>query len=374
MQVSNEVIEELNQKSFNPSGMNSVVGLDGFVDKIVTPVDKRHGLQQNFDAIETIDALGSRISAAAGKSANIELFPRFDKLGGNGPIMANAHVSLGLAVRYVGALGHPVIDPVFEEFARKTNAVSLADPGITTALEFKDGKLMLGNTSSLEEIDFPRILEVAGEGAFIDMLAKAELVSIVNWTMIPKMTSILLEMVDRIMPNLPPIDTRNFFFDLTDPAKRSAEDIREVLRVISRFQAHSEVTLGLNYNEALQVCDTMDLKGGEKDEESLCRMATEIRRKLEIACVVIHPTDSASCATKDGAWWTPGPYTENPKITTGAGDHFNAGFSAARLCGFSPLTSLALATCTSGHYVRTAESPSTNQVVELLRQANQQTS
>jgi sugar/nucleoside kinase (ribokinase family) len=192
--------------------------------------------------------------------------------------------------------------------------------------------------------------------------------------MIPKMTSILLEMVERIMPNLPPIDTRNFFFDLTDPAKRSAEDIREVLRVISRFQAHTEVTLGLNYNEALQVCDTMDLSGGEKDEESLCRMATEIRRKLEIACVVIHPTDSASCATKDGAWWTPGPYTENPKITTGAGDHFNAGFSAARLCGFSPLTSLALATCTSGHYVRTAESPSTNQVVELLRQANQQTS
>lgn len=374
MQVSNEVIEELNQKSFNPSGMNSVVGLDGFVDKIVTPVDKRHGLHQNFDAIETIDALGSRISAAAGKSANIELFPRFDKLGGNGPIMANAHVSLGLLVRYIGALGHPAIDPVFEEFARKTNAVSLANPGITTALEFKDGKLMLGNTSSLEEIDFPRILEVAGEGAFIDMLAKAELVSIVNWTMIPKMTSILLEIVDRIMPNLPPIDTRNFFFDLTDPAKRSAEDIREVLRVISRFQAHSEVTLGLNYNEALQVCETMDLKGGEKDEESLCRMATEIRRKLEIACVVIHPTDSASCATKDGAWWTPGPYTENPKITTGAGDHFNAGFSAARLCGFSPLTSLALATCTSGHYVRTAESPSTNQVVELLRQANQQTS
>ena len=374
MQVFNKVIEELKQKSFNPSGMNSVVGLDGFVDKIVTPVDKRHGLQRNFDAIETIDALGSRISAAAGKSANIELFPRFDKLGGNGPIMANAHVSLGLAVRYVGALGHPLIDPVFEEFARKTNAISLANPGITTALEFKDGKLMLGNTSSLEEIDFSRIIEIAGEGAFIDMLAKAELVSIVNWTMIPKMTSILLEIVERIMPNLPPIDKRNFFFDLTDPAKRSAEDIREVLRVISRFQAHAEVTLGLNYNEALQVCETIDLKGGDKDEDCLCRMATEIRRKLEIACVVIHPTDSAACATKDGAWWSPGPYTENPKITTGAGDHFNAGFSAARLCGFSPLTCLALATCTSGHYVRTAESPSTNQVVELLRQSNQPTS
>jgi len=283
--------------------------------------------------------------------------------------MANAHDSLGLNVRYIGALGCPTIDPVFEEFARKTDAISLADPGITTALEFKDGKLMLGNTRSLEEIDFQRIIKVAGEGAFTDMLAKAQSVSIVNWTMIPKMTSILLEIVERIMPNLPPIDTRNFFFDLTDPAKRSSEDIREVLQVISRFQAHAEVTLGLNFNEALQVCDTLGLQTGGKEEEALCSMATEIRRKLEIACVVVHPIESAACATKDGAWWTPGPFTENPKITTGAGDHFNAGFSAARLCGFSPLTSLALATCTSGHYVRTAQSPSTSQVINLLRQA-----
>jgi len=368
MQVSKDIIDELNQKSFNPAGMNSVVGLDGFVDKIVTPVDKRHGLNDNFDPINTIDALGSRISAAAGKSANIELFPRFDKLGGNGPIMANAHLSLGLNVRYVGALGHPTIDPVFQDFANKTNAISLTNPGITTALEFKDGKLMLGNTSSLEEIDYPRILSVAGEGAFIDMLAKAEIVSIVNWTMIPKMTSILLEIVEHIMPNLPPVDTRNFFFDLTDPAKRSTEDLREVLQVISRYQAHAEVTLGLNYNESLQVCQTLGLLEGDKDKDSLCRIATDIRRKLGISCVVVHPTESASCATKDGSWWTEGPFTENPKITTGAGDHFNAGFTSARLSGFSPLTSLALATCTSGHYVRTAQSPSTSQVISLLKE------
>ena len=368
MQVSKDIIDELNQKSFNPAGMNSVVGLDGFVDKIVTPVDKRHGLNDNFDPIDTIDALGSRISAAAGKSANIELFPRFDKLGGNGPIMANAHLSLGLNVRYVGALGHPTIDPVFKDFANKTNAVSLTNPGITTALEFKDGKLMLGNTSSLEEIDYSRIVSVAGEGAFIDMLAKAEIVSVVNWTMIPKMTSILLEIVEHIMPNLPPVDTRNFFFDLTDPAKRSTEDLREVLQVNSRYQAHAEVTLGLNYNESLQVCQTLGLQEGDKDKDALCRIATDIRRKLGISCVVVHPTESASCATKDGSWWSEGPFTENPKITTGAGDHFNAGFTSARLSGLSPLTSLALATCTSGHYVRTAQSPSTSQVISLLKE------
>ena len=371
MQISSKIFEELKEKTFNPTSKNAVVGLDGFVDKIVTPVDKRHGLEDNFDPIETIGDLGSRISAAAGKSANIELYPRFDKLGGNGPIMANALLSLGLGVRYVGALGRPVIDPVFEEFSKKTDAVSLADPGITTAAEFKDGKLMFGNMRSLGEIDYDRILEVCGEGAFIDMIAKADVISVVNWTMIPKMTSILIGIVERIMPNLPPRDTRNFFFDLTDPAKRSTEDIREVLQVISRFQAHAEVTLGLNFNEALQVSETLGLGKGERNEESLCRMATEIRRELEIACVVVHPVESAAAATKDGSWWTEGPFTENPKITTGAGDHFNAGFSSARLCGFSPLASLALATCTSGHYVRTAQSPTPNQVVDLLKQATQ---
>ena len=367
MRISEKVLGEINEKSFHISGMQTLIGLDGFVDKIVTPVDKRHGMGEQFDAVETITELGSRISAAAGKSANLELFPRFEKLGGNGPIMANALLSLGLGVHYVGALGNPSIHPVFEDFADKTNAISLTEPGITTALEFKDGKIMMGNMVSLEEIDYNRILEAAGEGPFIDLISKCDLVSIVNWTMIPKMTSILSEIVNKILPNLPPRDSRLFFFDLTDPAKRSREDILEVLQVISRFQGYAETCLGLNFNEALQVCETLELSKGGKTEESLKKMASDIRRKMEISCVVTHPVDSAACATKDGSWWTEGPFTENPKITTGAGDHFNAGFCAARLNGFSPLTCLALATCTSGHYVRTAQSPTTNQIIELLK-------
>ena len=212
-----------------------------------------------------------------------------------------------------GALGKPKIHPVFEEFAKKTNAISLAEPGITTALEFKDGKIMLGNMVSLEEIDYNQILQAAGEGPFLDLLSKCDLVSIVNWTMIPKMTSVLQHLADKVLPNLPPRDNRAFFFDLTDPAKRSKEDILEVLQVISRFQAHAETTLGLNYNETLQVCDTLGLNTGDKSEDSLKKMATEIRRELELGCVVSHPVDSAACATRDGMV-VEGPFTDNPKI------------------------------------------------------------
>jgi len=369
MQVDKKVLEEINSKPFSLSSRNAIVGLDGFVDKIVAPVEKRHGLGDQFEAVPTIAEMGAKISAAAGKSANIELYPRFDKLGGNGPIMANAMLSLGMDVRYIGALGKPNLHPVFEEFANKTKAVSICEPGITTAMEFKDGKVMLGNTLSLEEIDYSSVIEACGEGEFTDLLSRADLVSIVNWTMIPKMTAFLVELLEKLLPNLPPRDTRHFFFDLADPAKRSSSDISEVLRVISRFQAHAEVTLGLNYNEGLQVCEVLGLKSGGKDEDSLRSMATDIRRKLEISTIVLHPIESAACATKDGSWWSPGPYCDNPKITTGAGDHFNAGFCSARLSGFSPSASLALATCTSGHYVRTAQSPSSSQVVELLKQS-----
>ena len=72
-------------------------------------------------------------------------------------------------------------------------------------------KIMMGNMVSLEEINYKRILEAAGEGPFIDLLSKCDLVSIVNWTMIPRMTSILSEIVDKILQNLPPRDSLILF-------------------------------------------------------------------------------------------------------------------------------------------------------------------
>ena len=58
----------------------------------------------------------------------------------------------------------------------------------------------------------------------------------------------------------------------------------------------------------------------------LRELARALRENLKIGTVVVHPKESAACATRDGSWWVEGPYTENPKLTTGAGDHFNAGF------------------------------------------------
>ena len=340
-------------------------GLDGFVDTIVTPVDLRRGQGEDFTPIETIEAFGKRILAAAGKSTNIEFYPLMDKLGGNGPIMANANMAAGTRLTYIGALGKTSLNPVFEDFASKATIVSLADPAHTTAVEFNDGKLMLGKMRSFSEITFERILEVMTEKALLATVANADLISLVNWTMIPHMTDIFVKLVEQILPKVPKKD-RIFFFDLADPEKRSYGDIVGALNAIADFEQFGKVTLGLNLKEAQRIYSVLGYKEVPVNEEVLREMASIIREKLKLSTVIVHPKESAACASSEGTEWIPGPYTSKPLITTGAGDHFNAGFTNAQLLGLSPIECLTTGVCTSGHYVRTGKSPTIEDICNLI--------
>ncbi|TAG27921.1 MAG: carbohydrate kinase family protein [Verrucomicrobia bacterium] len=348
----------------------ALVGLDGFVDTIVTPVAQRTGRGEAFTAIGTIPEFADRVAGAAGKSTNIEFYPLQDKLGGNGPIMAAALLAGGTRITYVGALGWPALHPVFHPLAAHAEVVSLCNPGTTIAVEFRDGKLMLGQLRSLDCITLPKIDEVMGANKFRAALAAADLVALVNWTMIPAMSGIFAALLEDVLPGLPPrpreAPPRLFFFDLADPEKRTRADLSAVLRLIARFEAFGRVTLGLNLKEAQQVADVLGLESPERDEASLRASAAAIRSELGVATVVVHPRESAACATTEGTFWVPGPYTANPTITTGAGDHFNGGFCQGQLIGFAPEDCLTLGVCTSGFYVRTGQSPSLSEVESFL--------
>lgn len=350
-------LQELRTAPAAAGAKSALVGFDGFVDTIVTPVGLRRGQGENFTAISTIAEFGQRVLGAAGKSTNLEFYPLMDKLGGNGPIMANALIAAGTKVTYIGALGQPQVHPVFADMAARSRTVSICAPAQTTAVEFTDGKLMLGQMRSLDEVTYERICAVMGESGFQTELAGADLVALVNWTMIPNMTAIFSELVTRVLPRLPARE-RIFFFDLADPEKRTTEDLCAALEIIGRFEKFGRVTLGLNLKEAQQVGAAYGFAAFDADEAGLRRIAAELRGKLGLATVVIHPKESAVCATAKGTWWVPGPYVTKPLITTGAGDHFNAGFTGGQLLGLSPEACLTLGVCTSGHYVRTAQSPS----------------
>jgi len=354
-----QALQELRSASTRSTTRRAFVGFDGFVDTIVAPVAQRSGQGDRFTPFASLADFGRRIVGAAGQSTNIELYPRLDKLGGNGPILANALLAQGASVTYVGALGQGRVHPVFADLARNARVVSVADAAHTIAVECDDGKCMLGMMRSLDEVTPEAIINgLGGPDACRDALAASDLVALVNWTMLPHMNAILAELANKILPQVPPSPGRIFFFDLADPEKRSPEDLRAALLAIARFEQFGRVTLGLNLKEARQVAAALGIAPASDTEAGLREMNTAIRAKLEVATVVIHPRECATCATAAGTWRVPGPVAEHPLITTGAGDHFNAGFVTGQLLGLTPESSLALGVCTSGHYVRTAQSPS----------------
>src|SRR4051812_23768180 len=137
-------------------GFSAFIGLDGFVDEIIHAVDKRENATE-YTRLPTIASMAERIGGAAGKSTNIELVNQRTKLGGNGPIMADALAALGVKVTYVGALGYPHIHPVFAPFSKRASVHSIAESGHTDAAEFLDGKVMLVKSMSLNEITWQNI-------------------------------------------------------------------------------------------------------------------------------------------------------------------------------------------------------------------------
>src|SRR5258706_16135015 len=209
--------------------MTAFVGLDGFVDEILHVVDKRESAEK-YTRLPTIRQFSERLGAAAGRSTNVEMVSQLTKLGGNGPIMANALASFGLKVTYLGNLGYPNLHPVFTEFAKRAAIYSIAEPGYTDALEFDDGKIMLGKHQSLKQVNWENIKSRFGLDRFTQQLCTADLVGFVNWTMLTSMSDIWADVLKEVCPMMQG-NRRKLFFDLADPEKRTAEDIMKALRL-----------------------------------------------------------------------------------------------------------------------------------------------
>src|SRR5712672_3444835 len=169
--------------------MSAFVGLDGFVDEILHVVDKRENAER-YVRLPRIEQFAGRLAAAAGHSTNVELVSQLTKLGGNGPIMANALASFGLKVTYLGILGYPNLHPVFADFASRAEVHSIAEPGYTDALEFEDGKIMLGKHQSLKQMNWENIKSRFGHDKFVAKFSSADLIGFVNWTMLTGMSDI----------------------------------------------------------------------------------------------------------------------------------------------------------------------------------------
>jgi hypothetical protein len=339
------------------------IGFDGFVDEILHAVAIRQNLQE-YERIPTLLEFSERVRLAAGKSTNIEVVPIQVKMGGNGPLMSMAVAGMGGNVTCIGLLGLPDIAPAFQPLKERAKLFSLGNPGRTDALEFHDGKLMLGKLDTIQDVSWNQIQEVIGTENFRKLILDAGLVACTNWTMLPEMGNIL----DHLIQMLPPNSSVRFFFDLADPEKRSRQDLAHVLGQIRALNARAKCVLGLNFSEAEQVSKALELR--EVPEETAAGAEATARLIAEatgLHGVVVHAIKYAGACIAGESASLNGPYSPTPKLSTGAGDHFNGGFVSGWMGGLSVRDALYSGVGTSGWYVRHARSPTLQDVIGLLR-------
>ena len=343
-----------------------LVGLDGFVDQIIRVVDRKTA--DGHDVfVPAIADLAARIGRAAGKSTALELHVSQTKLGGNGPIMAHALARLGLGLTYLGAVGSgESLHPVFQPLADSCRVIPVSDAARTDALEFNDGKLMLQQMACLDQLDFEAILRAVGEDELVRLFETADLVALNHWVSLPHMSSIWRELQRRVCPHLSQ-RPRIIFFDLADPEKRSPGDIAEALELIAGFGPWYHTVLGLNEKESEHISEVLGCGPEAGEHRNLIQQRAErIRATLGVSCVAVHPVKFAAIADATGSALLTGPYTSTPKISTGAGDHFNAGLCLGLLLGGKLDESLLIGLVTAGYYVQKGHSPDIEQLREFL--------
>jgi hypothetical protein len=355
-------------KKRTPGNRKAVVGLDGFIDEIVHVVDTRKN-HAEYKRLDLMSDYAARIASYAGMSGNIEYVTQRIKIGGNGPIMANALAALDVPTTYIGNIGWPEVHPVFRVMEERMDLITLGEPCHTDAVEFHDGKIMVGKMSPVKEVNWGKLLNVVGLKRLTDLLDVADLLSLVNWSMLPYMPDIWEKLLEEVCPNLNPNRERFVFFDLADPQKREPKDIKRMLALVQQFSNYFRVIFGLNERESYQIATVLGIEVEPESEDKIGRVertCEAIAEKLGIFCLVVHPVEFAVTTVCGKSFRQHGPHTKRPVITTGAGDHFNAAFCLGQLIGMDPQTSLLMGVCCSGYYVMSGHTPGLNELMGFM--------
>ncbi len=340
------------------------VGFDGYVDKIQLPVKSAEGNEKVF--FPDIFDFSKHLAKHAGKSGQVELKTRITKAGGNAPIMSDALCSLNVDTTCMGTLGKPKLNAVFQELSTRCKLVSLGPEAVSNAFEFGDGKIIFSELDVFDELDWAYIKKDKKLKSEIKQaLEEVDLLAFVDWVNLPHATDIWRGIAKDLLPKASR-KKRYFFFDLCDPSKKSSASVREMLEVLSIYQDFGTVILGLNENETILMYAA--LKGEEPHSgQSLITTSKIIFSEISVDLLLVHPNANSILVSKERTVEVNGKLVAQPKVLTGAGDNFNAGFITSWIRGLSAESSLLAGMAASGHYISTGQSASIKDIIHYLQ-------
>jgi hypothetical protein len=343
------------------------VGFDGFVDTLSYCVDERVGPQE-YRRIMTMERFSERVRSASSRSANIECVVQNRTLGGNAPLLAQTLASLDTSLDLVACCGFPSVNPVFSSLEGPlVSLYSFGEPGRTDALEFVDGKLLLGKMEEVGSLTLENALSRLQENLLPALVNEASLIATVNWTMMPLVGEFWQWLLNEKELFRKTQRKKYLFTDLADPAKRPLEDLRRALSQLTQLNEFFKVVLGLNRAEYEQISRIIDVPF---QEMTLQRTAEVLRERLSLSCVVLHTHKKvAACSFEGGKFVSEDvevPFCHVLKRSTGAGDAFNGGFLYSILKGEELLQSLKVAIASSGIWVRSGMPATPSAIVQFI--------
>jgi len=155
-----------------------------------------------------------------------------------------------------------------------------------------------------------------------------------------------------------------FFTDFSDCSRRSKKDIQFAIELLGRFRNYFRVVLSLNQNEADLIAKALDLQGYNSDEEFVKNLFALSNTDV----LVVHRINDALAFNGAGYEKCNTFFCNEPKILTGGGDNFNAGFCYTLFNEFNLFESLLVANAVAGSYVKTGISPDINRLIDFLTQ------
>jgi hypothetical protein len=241
---------------------------------------------------------------------------------------------------------------------------TIGDTISATALEFNNSKVIMFDPGPYNNLTWEGIKNILGIERIEQLISGKQLISFLNWSEIENSSQIWEGVLDEILPSIVQTGEKPFFFsDFSDCSRRSKKEIQFAIELLGRFRNYFKVIISLNQNEAGLIAWASDRQEFSSDEEFI----KELFGAINTDVLVIHRTKDA--LAYDGVAYEKCDtfFCKEPKILTGGGDNFNAGFCYALFQNFNLFQSLLVANAVSGSYVKTGISPDVNKLIDFLQ-------
>jgi len=334
------------------------VGFDGCADSIYKAVKKRSA--ERIEYFSTIAEFGEYISEKNGISCSIELEEVMRKPGGNCAIFADAISTLGTKTSAVGLFGKRQINNEFHKLAESCELFSFGENQFALALEFSNGKVMLAPGVKLGSDAWSSIRTSVGEDNLNRVFLEADMLALLNWSELEFSTQVWNSLYELLKSA--PCKAKQIIIDLSDCSRNTKEEIDEMLVILDGFRKIRTVILSLNDNEAFKLEKYFMLS--LKDTRSIGEALSE---KIGVQILVIHSAKACYTFENGEAFITPTQFNTEPKLLTGGGDNFNAGYTMGRLLGLDSFGCNILGNSVSSFYIYHGKSPTLPQLKEHIK-------